>query len=480
VAASAARWGKQDHLEYARPALQWLESEHPPEIVAPPSEPGSAYQLWVPNNAMDLVGRAWSRGNTSGTGEANPATHRTMKTVCPTWLRDADAVHYLWELPDSLTEAIRRHIETLFAASHSLVALGWGIDLVAGHGQVLSAEDVAKLPGERWRPTAGSTGAGLRVPSPGTLDALTNRHGAFLHRLKGGSLTPVPPLTTFDVVGYRRPTDLVARPFAAFELWRPTEQLATLPPGKSKFCPFDPLRVAVTVAPMVRRAAAEAARAARWPEERINTFIHGHTPDGADRLRGGPDVARFAYLPLPSLERRGPPGGRTEHCGSVRRVLVVGPPGATAEVGWARRALSGRELTDERTGQPVALLAVTSASDPHIHAAYVGPAQVWSTVTPVVLPGHDDGDPAEAVHLLRRAFIQAGLPGELVQAADLEWRWAGFRPGVDLATRYDRPRPVRMPRYHVRVRWPTPVGGPLAVGTARYRGLGIFAVERSE
>jgi hypothetical protein len=53
--------------------ILWLEGEQPPEIVAPPSEPGSAYRLSVPNNAMDLVGRAWSRGNTSGTGDANPA-----------------------------------------------------------------------------------------------------------------------------------------------------------------------------------------------------------------------------------------------------------------------------------------------------------------------------------------------------------------------------------------------------------------------
>jgi CRISPR-associated protein Csb2 len=142
--------------------------------------------------------------------------------------------------------------------------------------------------------------------------------------------------------------------------------------------------------------------------------------------------------------------------------------------------LSGRELLDERSGQAVALLAVISTNDPHVQTGYAGPARVWSTVTPVVLPGHDDGAPAEAARLLRRALVQAGLPEGLVEAADLEWRREGFRPGVELATRYERPQPARMPRYHVRVRWPVAVRGPLAVGTVRYRGLGLFAVEASE
>jgi CRISPR-associated protein Csb2 len=478
VAAAAARWGQRHQLDYARPALRWLEEQPPPEIVAPAVRAGSAYRLSVPNNAMDLVARAWSRGNTAGTGDANPATHRAMKTVRSTRLLNGDAVHYLWDLPATLPDTLRGYIGTLAAAARSVVAFGWGIDLVAGHGRVLSRGEVDRLPGDRWRPSADAASDGLRVPTPGTLDGLTNRHEAFLHRLEGNGFTPVPALATFAVVGYRPATDPPGRPFAAFELWQPVEKLAALPAGKSKFRPFDPLRGAVTVAPLVRHAAAEAARAAKWDEGRINTFILGHTPDGTDRLRGGPDVARFAFLPLPSLERRrGPRGRRTEYCGSVRRVLVVGPPDATAELDWARRVLSGRELTDERTGEPLALLAPISVNDPNLQG-YVTTAAVWSTITPVVMPGHDDGAPAEAERLLRRAFVQSGIALELVDSAGLEWRRVGFRPGVEPATHYQRPQPTRLPRYHVRVRWPVPIRGPLVVGAARYRGLGIFAAER--
>jgi hypothetical protein len=88
----------------------------------------------------------------------------------------------------------------------------------------------------------------------------------------------------------------------------------------------------------------------------------------------------------------------------------------------------------------------------------------------------DEAD-ARTEQLLRRAFEQAGMPPELVRTASLEWRHVGFRPGVDLATRNQHPQPIQMPRYHVRVRWPAPVRGLLFVGAARYRGLGIFAIE---
>jgi CRISPR-associated protein Csb2 len=59
----------------------------------------------------------------------------------------------------------------------------------------------------------------------------------------------------------------------------------------------------------------------------------------------------------------------------------------------------------------------------------------------------------------------------------VEWKPVRFRPGVNLATCYERPQPIRLPRYHVRVRWPVRLRGPLFVGAARYRGLGIFAAE---
>ncbi len=467
VAAAATRWRGPQFADYAAPALKWLEAQSPPVVVAPPHHVGVPVRVAVPNNDLDVPARFWAQRREPPENK-NPQRLKTMKTVRPTRLTGGDAVHYLWELPDPLPDEVRGFAETLSAAARSVVALGWGVDLVAGHGRVIDQKEADRLPGERWRPTTDPAAATLRAPAFGTLEALTRRHADFLNRLTPDGFAPVPPLSAFAVVGYRRPTDVAGLPFAAFELWKPAAELAELPPGKSKFRPFDPTRAAA-VAGMVRHAVAELARQARpfgWTDEDINTFVHGHTEDGRDRLRGGPGVRRFAYLPLPSITPR-----KVE---AVRRVLIVGPPDGRAEVGWVRQAASGRELIDQRTGRPAAMLSVVSDRDPQVRQ-YTGPSAVWSTVTPVVMPGHDDGDPAKAERLLRKALEQAGLPPELVRSAELERQAVGFRPGVDLARRYRLPESLSpRPTCHVRVRFPVPIRGPLAVGAGRYRGLGVF------
>ena len=60
---------------------------------------------------------------------------------------------------------------------------------------------------------------------------------------------------------------------------------------------------------------------------------------------------------------------------------------------------------------------------------------------------------------------------------ELEWRNVGFRAGSEAATRYLVPDKVSGPLFHVRVRFAKPVVGPLAIGSGRHRGMGVFAVE---
>jgi CRISPR-associated protein Csb2 len=109
---------------------------------------------------------------------------------------------------------------------------------------------------------------------------------------------------------------------------------------------------------------------------------------------------------------------------------------------------------------------------------YLVPNDRWSTVTPVVLPGRDDHSPAKAEGLLRKAFLHASFEPEVVDAVrELDWRKVGFRAGTDLANRYVTPDKVGGPMFHVRVRFAKPVAGPIAIGSGRYRGMGVFAVE---
>lgn len=232
-----------------------------------------------------------------------------------------------------------------------------------------------------------------------------------------------------------RATDAVAPVGAAFRL---------LKPGGKGLCWFEPARRARDVAAWLRHAVAEVC--AGWRFGSTETIVHGHGGDRSELRR-----ARFSYLPLPTITPL-----RTE---GIARVFVVATP--------------GRELIWK--GEPMALLEPLPATDgvlPHYRAT----SDCWSTVTPVVLPGHDDHSGKKAERLLRTAFLQAKFEPEVVDSIrELAWQREGFRAGVDLASRYLAPDKVRGPQFHVRVRFATRVSGPIAIGSGCHRGMGVFA-----
>jgi CRISPR-associated protein Csb2 len=216
------------------------------------------------------------------------------------------------------------------------------------------------------------------------------------------------------------------------------------------------------VAAWVRSATAKVC--SEWTD--LARFVHGHDEEGK-QARGERAGERFMYLPLPTINHA---LGRVE---SIRRVLEAAPSRCADRIEWIRRRLPGQDLVDLE-GEVRGLLNLLPTSD-WVLKQYTGESRTWSTVTPIVMPGHDEGDADEAERLLRRAFGHAGL---LEAAEELEWRAVGFRAGVDLAKHYRVPEsPNRWPTVHVRVRFSHPIRGPLAVGAGRYRGLGVFAVE---
>lgn len=502
VAAAGAR-RRGDGFALEGPALRWLEElseKSPPVIVAPAAEPsGVGYRLSVPNNAMDIVARAWVRGSDSSSGDADPRTHRTMKTVRPTHLISDDTVHFLWRLPADPTTEERACLDVLVGLARTVVALGWGVDLVAGSAAVLSDQQAEELHGERWLPgTRGNDG--WRVPLSGTLDALVDRHQGFLTRLgDDGSFTAPAPLTKFKVVGYRRSDEPAERVVAAFAL----RDLET-----GSYRAFDPVRRGLTVAGRMRHATHEVAKIATpcdWSESQMIAFVLGHgESNGAPHVAAG--AKRFAYMPLPSIESLGRGG---ERIGAIRRVLVsTFAEDCDGEIAWARRALSGAELIDDHTRKATAVLEAIATKEPTVQR-YLAAAHSWASVTPVVLPGYDDPrhyrrrllkapPPDEQKQLLsrlsdridglvRKAIVQAGFSDVLAENAVVDWRKVGYWPGVDLADRYGVPDHLKLfPRYHVRIGWrtatgrPTRVPGPVCIGGGRFVGLGLFASLRLE
>ncbi len=439
VASSVGRQVDAARRARAIDALRWLECQRPPEIVAPVAESVDApYRLFVPDNVGDRVAKAWSSGRV-----ASLADYRTEKDVRPVRLA-GDAVHYVFRDVDGLD----RHFDTLRAASRSITHLGWGVDMVAG-----DASDVASdLEGERWIPGRYG-GRVLRRPVVGTFDALERKHDQFLRRLDGGTFRPVSPLAVFANESYARATDSAPRPIVAFRILEPTtgDRLS-----------FDPPKRARDVAAWMRHAVADVCDG--WPFGEWRMLVHGHRDGHGDGSR-----SRFSYLPLPTINPR---LGRVEGIG---RVAVVAPPGHDAQIEWVRSHLGGHELV--WNDEPVAFLEPLPPAD-WVLRRYVEASDRWSTVTPVVLPGYDDRSARKAERLLRKAFVQAGLEPEVVDGIEeLDWRKVGFRAGTDLASRYLPPDKVSGPMFHVRVRFAKQLTGPIAIGSGRHRGMGVFAVE---
>ena len=209
VAANGPSLGTGSDIEGA---LRWLETQPPPTVLAPTSKTGVACPLYVPNNEMDVVAKSWVRGN----HKASIAEHRTLKTVRPTHLRSGETVHYLW--PIAPTGSSPSPVEPLTRAVEKMVALGWGIDLVVAQCRVLSSSDSLGRGVERWEAAKDQATSTLRCPVPGSLDALVDRHTAFLDRLADSTFHPIPPLSAYRAVGYRRPSAPVGKPFECFEL----------------------------------------------------------------------------------------------------------------------------------------------------------------------------------------------------------------------------------------------------------------------
>jgi CRISPR-associated protein Csb2 len=422
--------------------MRWLEALAPPEILAPRAREMAAYRLFVPDNVGDRVAKSWSAGR-----DGELASYRTEKTVCALQLPDGHAaVHYVFRDADG----IDAHLGEVRTAARSLTHLGWGIDQVAGDAQV----NEVPMEGEHWRPALAGRRV-LRCAVVGTFDDLERKHQQFLDRLDGGTFRPVAPLISFSTQAYALATDSPIRPVIAFRL---------LDPESGRPLWLDAGRRTRDVAAWLRHAVDEASIG--WPFGSNSLIVHGHAPDGGPLSAADGYHDRFSYLPLPSITPAG-----TE---SIARGMIVGAVGLAPHLDWVRARLAGVEVS--WGGKPRALLEPLPAGD-GVLRGYLAASKTWSTVTPVVLPGYHDGSARKAEGLLRKAFRQAGLtPEQVERIEDLEWRDVGFRRGVDRARNYRLPDKVHGPVFHVRVTFEHSHVGPLAIGSGRHRGLGLFAV----
>lgn len=443
-----------------RSALQVMEVLRPTVIAPRATLCTIGHRAYVPHNHADLVAAAWDRGKL----DASIASHRVEKDHRPYHIKtigdDLPTLHYVYPLdatnadPAELLHAIR-------PAVRSIHCLGWGIDQVIADATLVESTSHG-LTGERWAPTPRG-GTRLRVHRNGSLDALTARHGKFLSRLVSGDWTPVPPLTAMDQVRYRRDSDPIPRPHAAFELLH----------DDGSFCRYSQRKL-MHIAGMVRHLAKKLMQQsppAGVPDDWVERYVVGHRNEDAVEHR------QFSYLPLPSI-------GHKYADQAVRRVMIAAPVGDDVWLEHLVQRLTGRQLKPENgnefgeLGPPILVRVYRD----NVARCYTAAANRWASVTPVILPGHDDRKPAKTRKLIDLALAQSSID----LPCTYEWSaFSHFRNSLS-AHKYDRDkRPIYLrPGYlqeltavHLTLSFEDElkVPGPLVIGAGRHGGFGLMA-----
>lgn len=110
----------------------------------------------------------------------------------------------------------------------------------------------------------------------------------------------------------------------------------------------------------------------------------------------------------------------------------------------------------------------------------------WASVTPVILPGHDDHKAAKTHKLIEAALRQSGIK----QACDFEWSALSCFPkslSAHKCGRDKRPAGYIRPKHllsqtavHLKIRFHggVEVPGPLVIGAGRHYGLGLMVGTR--
>ena len=120
---------------------------------------------------------------------------------------------------------------------------------------------------------------------------------------------------------------------------------------------------------------------------------------------------------------------------------------------------------------PERTLLLARTNEDWVLHRYVDRLDIWATVTPVVLPGSDEGKFAKAEKLFFKALGHAGYSPDAL--AEPEFHNVSFWPGGDLALQLQRPdylKEAYWSVYHVRLRWKHPFQGPIALGAGRLVG----------
>lgn len=437
-------------------AIGWLQKLDPPVIIAPKSKTGQAITRFVPNNDGD---KKFDR-------QERLTAKRTIPTLLLLDLHQKPEVHYIWDTNNQSDVPIER----IRDAARSLTTLGWGIDMAFADARSASQAEAESLPGVHWHPKAGvwRDDGMLRTPTfdqetkQCSLSDLRHCHETAMNRIEHGKpLRTVDKPKVFDRVFYASSERLLPSPHIVFELRQDDGEFLAYPQDKL-----------IHITGMVRHLAIEVLRKSPpkgVDDDWLETYVAGHAKSDAAEHR------QFSYLPLPSI-------GHQHADQKVRRVMIVAQPGDDRFLQHLSMCLDGQQLKptpETKLDHPPTLVRVLGDKA----SFYTQPANAWASVTPVILPGHDDHKPNKTRKLIEKALAQSCIE----QRCEFEWSAFSQFPKSLSSHKYDRnKRPTGYIRpghllsqtaVHLKLCFNNglEVPGPLAIGAGRHCGLGVFA-----
>jgi CRISPR-associated protein Csb2 len=453
----------------AKLALEWLERLNAPTVIAPKAERGFSYTMFPPNNDGDSAKVVALVGSGIPLAVAMRQEGMTTSKLFRPWLfpeTQEPSVHYLWRLPESGVEEDLEHAQHVANLARNLLALGWGIDVVAGDGAVLT--EGAPLPtGLHYIPSQNGSGTKLECPMQDSLKDIETAYAAFRQRMSGPAVNTDTRAKTWRSVPYQVAGELPERLFTSFDL---RDQQ-----GEWKSFRWED---GILVAAWLRHAAKQRFGLEGWKEEDINAYICGHTGKGNENRR-------LSYVPLPSI-------GHEHTDGRHRRAMIVlpfdnGDGIDVAEVLALLYRMAGDAL-ESTDGITKAWLG--QSEEDGVLKRYVASSREWLSVTPMVLHGHDHvrgklrvpkgkDRLSKTEKLILQALAKSGYDASTIE--EFSYQQAPYWRGAGAARTARVPKHLaQWPRYHVRVVFKSEVKGPVLAGIGRHCGLGVFAAPWKE
>jgi CRISPR-associated protein Csb2 len=150
--------------------------------------------------------------------------------------------------------------------------------------------------------------------------------------------------------------------------------------------------------------------------------------------------------------------------GMIRRVALVSPDASLVKAAESKAA--GLELIDNEGNSKGYLIPKEFDA---VASQYLGSSKRWVAVTPILQSGFHNNKPGKRTRLYAKMFKDAGLP-QPVRVQEVMGRTDDYK--VSAKHGHDK-----LPRVKLLVEFAEEVPGPIAIGTGRYAGLGVFSTK---